>query len=65
MKGANPLLEESTTHGVADHEPQHENFTHRSTSFSFSLQIVTREGFSVKGEAIMDKTSTNVPPRAS
>ncbi len=58
-------MEESTTHGVTDHESQHENLDQRSISFQFSLQILTREGFSVKGEATMDKTSTSVPPRAS
>jgi len=58
-------MEESTTHGVTDHEPQHENLDQRSISFQFSLHILTREGFSVKGEASMDKTSTSVPQRAS
>jgi len=64
-KGVTLLIEERTTHGVASHEPQHENLTYRSTSFQFSLQILSREGFSVKGEATMDKTSTSVPPRTS
>ncbi len=59
------MIEESTTHGIADHEPQHENIHRQSLRFQFSLQILTREGFSVKGEACMDKTSTSVPPRAS
>jgi len=58
-------MEESTTHGITGYEPQHENLEHRSMSFQFSLQILPREGFSVKGEATMDKTSTSVPPRAS
>jgi len=58
-------MEESTTHGVIDHEPQYENLYQQSISFQFSLQIVTREGFSVKGEAFMDKTSTTVPQRSS
>jgi len=64
-KGATILIEESTTHGIADHEPQDENQHQHSISFQFSLQILTREGFSVKGEATMNKTSTSVPPRAS
>jgi len=58
-------MEESTAHNVASYEPQHENLYQRSISFQFSLQILTREGFSVKGEAFMDKTSTSVPPRTS
>jgi len=64
-EGATILIEESTTHGIADHEPQHENLDQHSIRFQFSLQILSREGFSVKGEATMDKTSTSVPPRAS
>jgi len=64
-KGATILIEESTTHDVASHEPQHENRHQQSLRFQFSLQILTREGFSVKGEASMDKTSTSVPQRAS
>jgi len=58
------LIEESTTYSVPGYEAQQENLSYRSTSFRFSLQILTREGFSVKGEAFMDKTST-VPPRTS
>jgi len=58
-------MEERTTHSVTGHEPQHENLAQHSMRFQFSLQIVTREGFSVKGEAFMDKTSTSVPQRAS
>jgi len=64
-EGAITLLEESTTHGVTDHEPQYKNLHQRSIRFQFSLQILPREGFSVKGEASMDKTSTSVPSRAS
>jgi len=59
------LVEESTAHNVASYEPQHENLYQRSISFQFSLQILTREGFSVKGEVFMGKTSTSVPPRTS
>jgi len=64
-EGATTLIEESTAHGVTSDEPQYENLEQHSISFQFSLQILTREGFSVKGEAFMDKTSTSVPLRAS
>jgi len=57
------LIEESTAHSVTGYEPQHENIEQHSTTFQFSLQILTREGFSVKGDATMQKTS--VPQRAS
>ncbi len=58
------MLTENTTHGIADHEPQQENVDKRSTSFCFSLQILAREGFSVRGDVTMQKTAT-VPQRAS
>ncbi len=59
------MIEERATHSLQYYESQHENRNQKSTRFQFSLQILTREGFSVKGEAIMDKSSTTVPPRAS
>ncbi len=62
-EGETILIEESTAHNVASYEPQHENLEQRSISFQFSLQILTREGFSVWGDATMQKTS--VPQRAS
>jgi len=55
------LIEESTAQSVSDHEPKETTINERSTSFSFSLQIITREGFSVRGDATM----TTVPARAS
>ena len=59
--------EEVTQHGLGV-ESHQEDTTNRQTisvGLSFSLQLCTREGFSVKGDASMQKTATNVPLRAS
>ncbi len=55
---------EEVTHNVAGYEPQETTMNQRSISLSFSLQILAREGFSVRGDATMQKTAT-VPQRAS
>ena len=57
------MIEESTAHNIPGYEPLETNINERSTSFSFSLQIVTREGLSVRGDITMQKTI--VPQRAS
>ena len=55
---------EETAPCITDTRPQENTVYQNSTSFSFSLQILAHEGFSVKGDMTMQKTST-VPPRAS
>ena len=55
------LIEESTAQSVSDYEPKETTINEYSTSFRFSLQIITREGFSVRGDATM----TTVPARKS
>jgi len=55
---------EDATRTIAGYEPQENTHNQRSVSFSFSLQILTREGLSLKGDATMQKTTT-VPQRAS
>lgn len=56
---------EEVTVGIAAHQPLQETTDNRqSVSFSFSLQILTHEGLSLKGDATVNKTST-VPQRAS
>jgi len=57
------LIEESTAHTVVGYEPHETTVDQRTTSFSFSLQILAREGLSVRGDMTMQKTS--VPQRAS
>ncbi len=59
------MIEERTTYDVADHESHSESIEQHSITFQFSLQLLLSEGFSVKGDAFMNKTSTSVPPRAS
>ncbi len=39
--------------------------TKQAVIFHFSLQIRTEEGFSIRGEAGMNKTTTGIPQRAS
>ena len=53
---------EKVTHGVTGYEPLQENLDKRSTSFSFSLQIRTDEGLSIRGDMNMQQT---VPQRAA
>ena len=55
---------EEATHGVTGYEPQETTHSQRSVNFSFSLQILTREGLSLRGEASMQKNAP-VPQRAS
>jgi len=57
------LAEVNTAHSVLGNGPQEAPINQRSTSFSFSLQIVAREGLSVRGDMTMQKTA--VPQRAS
>lgn len=57
------MAEVNTAHSVLGNGPQEAPINQRSTSFSFSLQIVAREGLSVRGDMTMQKTS--VPQRAS
>ena len=59
------MIEEYTPWNLADYEPQNEHIEQHSVTLQFSLQLLFREGFSIKGDAFMDKTSTSVPPRAS
>lgn len=54
---------EEATRNVVGYEPQENTHNQRSVSFSFSLQILTREGLSLKGDMTMQKTV--VPQRAS
>lgn len=57
--------EESAAQSFTGFKPQENTINQRSTSFSFSLQILAHEGFSVKGDMGMSKTATSIPQRAS
>ncbi len=59
------LAQEEAARSVAGYESQEKNSSQRSISLSFSLQILSGEGLSVKGDASMQRTSTGIPPRAS
>ncbi len=57
--------EEIAAQSFAGFKPQENTSNQRSTSFSFSLQILTHEGLSLKGDMNMSKTGTAIPARAS
>ncbi len=65
------MIEEDTAQCVTSYEPLCEETvnqrtpTKSSTSLSFSLQIITGEGLSIRGDATMQKTPIGVPQRAS
>jgi len=55
---------EEAAQSITGFKPQENTKNQNSTSFSFSLQILAHEGFSVKGDIHMQKTAT-IPSRAS
>ena len=57
--------EEIAAQSFVGFKPQENTMNQHSTSFSFSLQILAHEGFSVKGDMGMSKTETIIPQRAS
>lgn len=59
------ILEEEATRSITGDESHRENTYQRSISLSFSMQILSREGFTLRGDATMQKTSTGIPQRAS
>jgi len=59
------ILEEDATRSITGDESHKENTYQRSVSLSFSLQILSREGVTMRGDATMQKTTSGVPQRAS
>ncbi len=56
------MIEEEAAQSITGFKPQENTSNQHSTSFSFSLQIRTEEGLSIRGDMTMQKT---VPQRAS
>ncbi len=60
------IVPEDAAQQFAAVEPLDEkNLDQRSISFRFSLQIIAREGLSVRGDAHMQRTRMDIPQRAS
>ncbi len=59
------VLEDAAQQFAAIEPLDEKNLDQRSISFGFSLQIIAREGLSVRGDAHMQKTTTGIPRRAS